>query len=416
MKIQSLSGKVATEIEEDGIIYSPLENPRALDDFDINIIQLNYEGIWKCENHLGDSLYCLDDFSSIQEMLGNSKTSVNIIVYPQNVYLEFNADYNGDYDDRILLKNRNDDLAQWIDTLFEYEEQSLPFAFENTKTVLVGKEYNASFHFVDFDPDRYKVIGHSIKSNKATIVEYLPDTERPRRYLTTLDIVTSEDIKRLLEAIGFERKENEPPEWFEEIEMFDDSEKTLFIENKNEEIKRIKSTIDIARKVLDNNNKYKSILYINGDKLVKIVFEIMQDMFGCDLSEFQDKKKEDYGFSINNQVFIGEIKGINDYAKSRNITQLETHYRDFLEKHEEFEEEDVKASLIISHQRNKALEERLAIDDKVVRLADKRYGSLIIETNTLLKLYEKYRLGEVDRNQCINLLSTKTGLLTVNDF
>jgi len=39
---------------------------------------------------------------------------------------------------------------------------------------------------------------------------------------------------------------------------------------------------------LDKNNEYKSILYTQGDELVKVVFEIIEQMFGCDLSNFEE--------------------------------------------------------------------------------------------------------------------------------
>ena len=66
----------------------------------------------------------------------------------------------------------------------------------------------------------------------------------------------------------------------------------------------------------------KSVLYTNGDELVQVVFEILEELLGCDLSQFVDLKKEDFLFTIEDTTFIGEIKGVNSNVKNPNITQL----------------------------------------------------------------------------------------------
>ncbi len=38
----------ADSSERDGITFSPLSAPRALDDFDVNIVDLSSVGIWRC--------------------------------------------------------------------------------------------------------------------------------------------------------------------------------------------------------------------------------------------------------------------------------------------------------------------------------------------------------------------------------
>lgn len=46
----------------------------------------------------------------------------------------------------------------------------------------------------------------------------------------------------------------------------------------------------------------------------------------------------------------------------------------------------------------------------------KRNNSLIIETITLLKMFEKYLNETLTREKCIEILTTNTGLLTIDNF
>ena len=52
------------------------------------------------------------------------------------------------------------------------------------------------------------------------------------------------------------------------------------------------------------------------------------------------------------------------------------------------------------------MSERDPVDKKQIELAE-RNGSLIIETYTLLKMFEKYQIQELTREQCFDLLDGK---------
>lgn len=132
-------------------------------------------------------------------------------------------------------------------------------------------------------------------------------------------------------------------------------------------------------------------------------------MLGCDLSEFTDKKKEDFKFMINDKVFIGEIKGVTPNVKKANVSQLDVHVQEHLDDNDE-ESKNIIALLIINHQRNKPISAREGVNDEVIKLAE-RNGSLIVETITLLKLFEQYLLGKKSRDECIDTLANTTGLL-----
>ncbi len=166
-----------------------------------------------------------------------------------------------------------------------------------------------------------------------------------------------------------------------------------------------------AMEVIDKNNRYKSILYTTGDELVEVVFEILQEMLGCDLSEFTDKKKEDFKFTLGDKVFIGEIKGVTPNVKKANVSQLDVHVQEYMDENDE-QAENIIALLIINHQRGKAISERERVHEEVIKLAE-RNGSLIVDTMVLLKLFEQYTLKEKSREECIELLENNTGLLEI---
>ena len=83
--------------------------------------------------------------------------------------------------------------------------------------------------------------------------------------------------------------------------------------------------------------------------------------------------------------------------------------------YEEGKTENIKGILIINPLRNKAISERDEIHEKQIKLAN-LYGSLIITTETLLKLFNEFLEKRIDTNKIIDLLKSKIGLLTDSGF
>ena len=71
-------------------VISNFNNLKALDDYDINIFNLNCSEIW-C-NATTDSnsptleMKLTSDFNSIKTMIANSNKAINVICLPQNLY------------------------------------------------------------------------------------------------------------------------------------------------------------------------------------------------------------------------------------------------------------------------------------------------------------------------------------------
>lgn len=249
-------------------------------------------------------------------------------------------------------------------------------------------------------------------SKKITTVRFYNDI-----IITTLDICKSiDDIEEFIRCVLLDDKNADIPEWIKEYEFGNDNEQKKIILTANEQIVELQKKIEAAEQQLKENNRYKTILCNNGESLVKVIFEILEKLFDCDLSGFVDEKKEDFIIEKNGSIFIGEIKGVTSNIKSEHVSQLEVHYQTYMDEHqEEINERDVHGLLIINPFRTKILSERDPVHERQIGLA-KRNNSLIIETITLLKIFELHQKGNISSDQCIEVLSNKTGLLSVDDF
>lgn len=402
--IQMLTyGKGAENFEGRDMVINTFHDAQSLDEFEINIINLNSSLVWKNTDNGRNKINAENDLRSLSSMIHNSMKTQIIIMFPQNMYFEYYY-YGGRYTRSCELKDMLMTMVKEILFVLHSPLRSLELYYENTKTKIGLKEIEASFHFSDHEETLLK----SIKSDKATTIK------RGEMILTTLNFKGYDDIIDFLSAINLLNKNEEMPQWAKTIKMFDDNDQLAIIEDRHSTIQKAEEDIEKAQNVLDKNNKYKSILYTKGDELVNVVFEIIEQMFGCDLSNFEDKYDEDFLFQAGGFTFIGEIKGVTPNVKNDNISQIDRHCQNYVE---EYEEEDgrIKGLLIINHQRNKPLQEREPVHERQISLAE-RYEVLIIETPVLLKLFEKYCSGELSREKWLETVKENTGLLHVEDI
>lgn len=402
IQIINYSGKPNDELvgSYKDIKFNKINSPQSLDEFQINIIDLSNKYIWYNNGNNFDTINNINDFMSIQTMLNNSTKSYNVIMYPQNCDYNYYKLVNNSYHFQKQLKDMIIYLKNHM-LVKLYRKLELPeFHYEITSTTIGDKKINASFYFARNE----NALTSSVGSCKTTTVR-IDD----KVIATTLKLDTYEGIINFLRQVNYISKEVEVPEWMNAYIMFDDREQLDIITENNEVICTSTENIKEASKILKQNNEIKSILYTNGDELVRVVFLILEEMLKCDLSEFKDEKKEDFAVKIDGKYLIGEIKGVTSNVKSQHVSQLDVHYQSFLED-DDLTQRDVKSVLIINHQRNKSLENREPIHEKQIELA-KRNGSLIIETITLLRIFEQYKKDKVQVNECVDLLFKDIGLL-----
>lgn len=401
IQVVTYSGK---EVKYNGNVVkqNSLHDIQSLDEFDINVIDLSANTLWKCDVDSTDTINSISDFISISEMITNRKKSNLIILYPQNcnfTYIRYNSQCNKE------LKNMLNSLSKKILVKLFQPLSNIEVVYENTRTSLQAEEFLASFYFKNEE----EALLTSVSSNKPTAIMV------KNVVLSTLCVDNIEKLIVLLRELGLLEEKQEVPEWFSEISMFDDYKQKEIIQESTEKIELEQKKIDQAQVILENNNRLKSVLYTTGDELVELVFKIFEEILDCDLSGFVDIKKEDLLIETEKAIFIGEIKGVNSNVKSTNISQVDTHYHDYLETHPEVDENRLKSLLIINHQKNKALKEREPVMEQQINLA-KRNSSLIVETHTLLRVLELYRNNKITKEKIISILKKKEGLLSVNDF
>lgn len=394
---------------------SKLDEIQALDDFEICVIDLTNEYLWTNDDSHPNSVNCYKDLLTIKEAIISSNTCKILIVLPQNerayyykVRKQVNGRYQDAYDKYIYLKDNKDNFIKIINSYLLIMED-VKVSFEKTKTIIEDKSVEADFNFSKYKEEDFDAITFSQNSNKVTTIN------KDKIFITTLKILDdNEKLKLFIENYCKEKQEKEDtPEWITDIKFFNDEQLNQEKENNLTQINELKQSNIKIDKELEKNLEYKSILYTNGDELVVIVMSILDELLDYDSSEFVDEKREDFLIKKEDITFIGEIKGVSSAIANKNVSQLDVHVQSYLDNlQEEGTEEVVKGLLIINHQRNKPIQERQEVHEHQINLA-KRNGSLIIETKTLLKIFEKYKLGEITKEKCKKLFEDNVGLLEI---
>lgn len=354
---------------------------RTFDNYDINIIDLTGEVIWKNIKNLNSKpvfpMIKSSDFESLNSIAKDSKDSKIIYVLPQNIM------YNMNFLDQKKFAYLKDILEFYIEAL----KQVIPFKninlkFGNNETMIGDKAINSAFYFYD---DENGALTFSKNSNKVTTIN------NSIFYVTTIDILNGEvdkNINDYLKEIKLVNSINEYPDWLYLFNYNDDSDKKLEIEKAKEIIKEQKEIIENSNNKLKENLRYKSILVTNSNELVDVVFELIETIFDVDLTDFIDKKREDFLFKKDGITYIGEIKGVTSNIKYEHLSQLNVHYAAYLDELQESnQDENIKKILIMNYERNKNISDRDEINEMQINMA-KREQILIIDTLSLLKINE----------------------------
>lgn len=416
MDIQYISNQTFQEykktFEKYNFTFNNFSSPFSLDSFDINIIDFN--NIWTNSNDEEiKNIDIINDLYSLKEMILNSKKSNFILICPLNQEYEYKSEgilYTHSFVRKKILKDIIDEFSLIIDFLLP-DESNIDLIYERTSTLINNeKSLLADFYFENFT----EILTKS-STDKVTTIK-IDD----RFYTTTLNFCFNhnsftENVINFLEKIKLIKNESPVPDWVFSENLFDDLEQIQKIETQEKIISKAKLEIEKSQEILNKNLYYKSILYSNGNELVKVVFEILEDILECDLSSFNDEKHEDFLIKKSNVTFIGKIKGVNGSVKSANISQLDVHYNGYLDKlQEENKNENVKALLIINPNRSRPIKEREKIHQNQLDLAI-RNGSLIIQTYDLLKIFEAFKQNKISSEDIENIFSDKIGILNFEE-
>lgn len=411
-QIVSYKGK---DLNWKAFICSKHNAPKSLDTFAVNVIDLTDSQIWTSQHQTFSAVDSINDFRSLQLMMEQSRMATNIVVLPGNVAFEYMwSEFNKRYTHSIQIKDMLMVFSKDILCSIFPTKLQINLFYENCITQLDGIDYSSAFYFDEsiFRARGYSVLTRAKGSEKATTVK-IDD----RFFITTANILQSEEhIETYLKSIGIWPKENiDYPEWLLNYEFGDDRFQREIIDDCKSKIAQAKKRIDIANNKLDENLRFKSILFTNGEELTSVIFEILERILMCDLSQFHDEKKEDFLIRLPEVTFIGEIKGVTSNVKSEHVSQVDTHYHGYMDKlQEENRIENVKELLIINPLRTKSLEKREPVHEIQIALA-KRNNALIIETKTLLDIFERYQRGVLTPEVIKNAFIQNGGLLHLGD-
>lgn len=408
MNVQLITERQIESASE--VTINSFTRPIALDDFDYNIIDLSSKELWNNDGPYPNTINQYGDICSLEEMIKQTRKSCVIFLLPQNYEYNY-CFYCDEYTQHKKIKDLivDAEFIQLLETILPYSVAT-NLIYEPTYTSAGILKYSADFHFVN---QCGETITKSDKSEKITTIRI-----GNNRYFTTLDICRFiPELLHFINSFLIECDIENAPQWVRDYSFNDDSIQRELISENQKKISGLKKMIEDSENILAENNRFKSILFSNGDALVDVVFDILEQLMDYDLSGFKDIKGEDFLIKKGNDVFIGEIKGITSNVKNEFISQLDYHCQTYIDDYltDEHSKDNIFGILIVNPFRTKKLEDREPVNERQIKLAE-RNGSLIIETKTLLKVFELYKKDIIKSDKVIQVFKQKTGLLSINDF
>ena len=245
MKIQIIGSNWGGRAGFSGIVQSSLANPRSLDEFDVNILDLSSEKMWKHHDNSYSTVDEANNLVSVRQMVKNSTKTRIIYILPRSIAISYYF-FSGTYNKREMIKDHIETVRRNILGLVmnpQLGENTL--CFENTRTNILDVEYEADFYFINYTDVKTK----SKLSEKATTVSL-----NDRVMVTTLDITSSvEKLQTFVNYFFAESAASEQPKWFGDISFYDDSLQREIIRAREAEIARASQAIEDANAKLRRN-------------------------------------------------------------------------------------------------------------------------------------------------------------------
>lgn len=389
-------------------LYSPA-------DFDINIYDLRDSELWKNSGKEPNKVNITPDLKRIYNMVNEAESSEHIFLLPRDLNFKYRYEFQGNHKTYISRIRLKDIIGLFNEILNDLIPVKIDVKYERTSYKLNEEEVQSDFIFIKktsnkitFDEADYDDILFTEKSRKMVGIK------KENISVLTLDIKKNVQLEEIFKHLSvIPSYEANKPEWFNTISKFDDEDLINSLSDNKLKIDELEANSDRLLNKLDENNRFKSILYLNGEVLVEIVVDILKNLFEENFDDFVDIKNEDYLFKFNGSYFIFEIKGVATNVKITHLTQLEHHSMHFLERPEHDQHDiDLNKILIINHQKDKNPSDREPVNNNVIKDARNKYGILILETNFLLDLLEKKKRNELKLIQIIDLFKS-TGLAEI---
>lgn len=154
MVIQILKYNTRVERYADGNMeVNRIHDAKSLDDFNINVIDLNDSDMWVYNGSKPVTIDSIADIKSLATMISNSKKTTVVVLLPQNLRYAYNYTAPRHERSRYLnfceLKNATDPIIKKVtETLFG-GNLGMEILYENTESKIENENIKAAFYFND---------------------------------------------------------------------------------------------------------------------------------------------------------------------------------------------------------------------------------------------------------------------------
>lgn len=389
-------------------IISEIDDFQSFDNFEITIIDISDSALWYSKRDTKD-INVSSDFKSINNAISRSKKTNIIILFPQNIYFHYAQSYSSSarqykYTESKKIKDIKEDFISII-TKYLINMDNIRINYGKTYTKINNVRYEADFSFVNMVDSNVRMRAEN--NNDVTVID------KNGILITTLKMNSEEEVMNFLQKYFIDcfNKYDKQPEWLSDINFFTDSDCKKEILNIDKKIEELKTNRIQYEEILENNLKYKSILYESGNTLSNQINNMLSEIFEYDNSDFEDTYEEDGRVKLEDITFIIETKGLNNEISGHNVSDACNHlivYEDMLEQGNIIE--DAKCLFIVAYERNKKPHDRVDIKDRIEKIA-KANNTLIIDTRVFLDIFEDFLNDKLDKDEIKEIFKNNIGIL-----
>ncbi|KAF1306489.1 hypothetical protein [Streptococcus sanguinis] len=415
MKIQLInySGDNVSSLEVEEC--NSFGNAVSLDSFDLNIIDLSDQLLWRNTN-CKDNYHQLDSdqdlFTLSQSVVDSMKTRF-LYILPKNHF--FGTSYNGYYSSNGVFQSGQylkDIPEEFHGHLNKIIKTNFTLTYEKTFTILDGIKFFSDFYFRDSSRYGFGVDIISENEIRSDGSNKLVCLTKANVTLTTLQVTNRNELSTLIAKISPSNPEEDVPDWFNTIKFFDDNKQFNIIDSEKLKIEKAQDKIKKSEEIINCNKYYKSILFKAGSDLETVLTKMLVEMLEVK-SDFEDTKDEDFSFEKDGVHYLFEFKGLTKDVKKSNISQLITHVHKYSEKNK-VSDENIRRIIIVNRFKHVAPKDRPSVSHNVIDVAKNQvYNVLIIDTLHFLKLFEKYKSGEMTVDDIFSIFD-QTGVFELS--
>lgn len=398
--------KYKSRFKNKEIVISDFKTYKSFDLYDINIIDLSSDSLWYSNSAEGTYLNDRSDIAPIKNSINTCESKI-LLLLPLNCYFYYNfSTYSHKYLRCEQLKSIKGKFKQ---ILSSYIYEPFPeFDYEKGITKIDGATFESDFYFKENTGLIY-----SEKSKKVNTI--LLKDGLVASTLNIFELSENEDTEKilfiLLNKLGFLLKNEEIPEWAQEIHFYNDNIYIKEIEKCNEKISELTKEIEKNNQYLKINDQYKSILYSSGNVLAEQINKMLIKIFNLP-NDFKDIYEEDFNFKVDDITYVVETKGLNNEVSGQNVSDAYNHliiYDDKLEQQGIIEK--TKCLFFVASERKRKIEERQKIKERQITIA-KRNKTLIIDTPTFYKIFEDFLQGKLSARDIHTMFKEQDGIIT----